>query len=45
MVARNYNYTHLEVESLSYNLIFLILYKQNIQNRFEKNYNEIMQKQ
>ena len=45
MIARNYSYTHLEVESLSYNLIFLILYKQNIQNRFEKNYNEIMQKQ
>jgi len=43
MIARNYNYKHLEVESLSYNLIFLILFKQNIQNRFEKNYNEIMQ--
>ncbi len=42
MVAEKYNYTHEQVEQLPYNLIFLILLKQNISTKFEKNYSEII---
>lgn len=42
MIARNYNYSHKEVEQLPYNLIFLILLKQNISSKFESNYQNIM---
>lgn len=41
MIAKNYSYTHSEVEQLSYNLIFLILLKQNISSKFEQKYNEL----
>jgi hypothetical protein len=42
MIAEKYNYTHEQVEQLPYNLIFLILLKQNISTKFEKNYSEII---
>jgi hypothetical protein len=42
LIARDYNYTHSEVERLPYNLIFLILFRMNISSKFEKNYNEII---
>jgi hypothetical protein len=42
MIAEKYNYTHEQVEQLPYNLIFLILLKQNISSKFEKNYSEII---
>ena len=42
LIARDYNYTHSEVEQLPYNLIFLILFRMNISSKFEKNYNEII---
>lgn len=42
LIARDYNYTHKEVEQLPYNLIFLILFRINISSKFEKNYNEII---
>ena len=42
LIARDYNYTHSEVEQLPYNLIFLILFRMNISSTFEKNYNEIL---
>jgi len=45
LIARDYNYTHREVELLAYNLVFLILYRINISNRFEKNYSEIIKEQ
>lgn len=41
MIARNYNYTHAQVEQLPYNLVFLILLKQNISSKFEEKYNEL----
>lgn len=41
MIARNYSYTHNEVEQLPYNLVFLILLKQNISSKFEQKYNEL----
>jgi hypothetical protein len=43
MIAEKYNYTHEEVEQLPYNLIFLILLKQNISSKFESNYSKIIQ--
>jgi hypothetical protein len=43
MIAEKYNYTHSEVEQLPYNLIFLILLKQNISSKFESNYAKIIQ--
>jgi len=42
MIAEKYSYTHEQVEQLPYNLIFLILLKQNISTKFEKNYSEII---
>jgi hypothetical protein len=42
LIARDYNYTHSEVEQLPYNLIFLILFRMNISSKFEKNYSEII---
>ena len=42
MIAEKYNYTHSEVEELPYNLIFLILLKQNISRKFEDNYRKIV---
>jgi hypothetical protein len=42
MIAEKYNYTHEQVEQLPYNLIFLILLKQNISTKFEKNYSDII---
>lgn len=42
MIAEKYGYTHKEVEQLPYNLIFLILLKQNISVKFEDNYRKIM---
>jgi len=42
MIAEKYNYTHEQVEQLPYNLIFLILLKQNISTKFVKNYSEII---
>lgn len=42
LIAKDYNYTHKEVEQLPYNLIFLILFRMNISSKFEKNYNEII---
>lgn len=42
LIARDYKYTHREVELLPYNLIFLILLRMNISSKFEKNYNEIL---
>lgn len=42
LIARDYKYTHREVELLPYNLVFLILYRINISSKFEKNYSEIM---
>jgi len=42
-IAQDYNYTHAEVEQLSYNLVFLILLKSNISTKFEQRYSEIMQ--
>jgi len=42
MIAEKYNYTHEQVEQLPYNLIFLILLKQNISTKFENNYSEII---
>jgi hypothetical protein len=42
MIAEKYNYTHKEVEQLPYNLIFLILLKQNISTKFEDNYRKII---
>lgn len=42
LIAREYKYTHSEVEQLPYNLIFLILFRMNISSKFEKNYNEIL---
>jgi len=42
LIARDYAYTHKEVEQLPYNLIFLILFRMNISSKFEKNYNEIL---
>ena len=36
-IARNYNYTHEQVEQLEYNLVILILYRSKIQSNFEKN--------
>lgn len=44
MIAEKYNYTHEQVEQLPYNLIFLILLKQNISSKFESNYSTIIQK-
>lgn len=41
MIAEKYKYTHKEVEQLPYNLIFLILLKQNISRKFEDNYRKI----
>jgi hypothetical protein len=43
MIAEKYNYTHEQVEQLPYNLIFLILLKQNISSKFESNYGKIIQ--
>ena len=43
MIAEKYNYTHEQVEQLPYNLIFLILLKQNISSKFESNYSKIIQ--
>jgi hypothetical protein len=43
MIAEKYNYTHEQVEQLPYNLIFLILLKQNISSKFESNYSTIIQ--
>jgi hypothetical protein len=43
MIAEKYNYTHVQVEQLPYNLIFLILLKQNISSKFESNYSTIIQ--
>ena len=45
MIAKDYKYTHKEVEELEYDLIFLILYKNKITSNFEKNYSEIMKEQ
>ncbi|CAB4151340.1 hypothetical protein UFOVP600_12 [uncultured Caudovirales phage] len=42
MIAEKYKYSHSEVEQLSYNLIFLILLKQNISSKFESNYTKLM---
>jgi hypothetical protein len=42
MIAKDYKYTHKEVEALEYDLIFLILYKNKLSTNFEKNYSEIM---
>lgn len=42
LIAKDYNYTHREVELLPYNLIFLILFRMNISSKFEKNYSEII---
>jgi hypothetical protein len=42
MIAKDYKYTHKEVEELEYDLIFLILYKNKLTSTFEKNYSEIM---
>jgi hypothetical protein len=42
MIAKDYKYTHKEVEELEYDLIFLILYKNKLSTNFEKNYSEIM---
>lgn len=39
-IARNYNYTHEQVEQLEYNLVILILYRSKIQSNFEKKLNE-----
>lgn len=41
-IARDYSYTHAEVEQLSYNLVFLILLKSNITSKFEEKYNKII---
>lgn len=45
MIAKDYKYTHKEVEELEYDLIFLILYKNKLTSNFEKNYSEIMKEQ
>jgi len=45
MIAKDYKYTHKEVEELEYDLIFLILYKNKLISNFEKNYSEIMKEQ
>ena len=45
MIAKDYKYTHKEVEELEYDLIFLILYKNKLSTNFEKNYSEIMKEQ
>ena len=45
MIAKDYKYTHKEVEELEYDLIFLILYKNKLTSTFEKNYSEIMREQ
>jgi hypothetical protein len=42
MIAKDYKYTHKEVEELEYDLIFLILYKNKLTSNFEKNYSEII---
>jgi len=42
LIAKDYNYTHREVELLPYNLVFLILFRMNISSKFEKNYSEII---
>ena len=39
-IARNYSYTHEQVEHLEYNLVILILYRSKIQSNFEKKLNE-----
>lgn len=44
MIARNYNYTHKEVEELEYNLVILILYRSKIQSNFENKLREIVTK-
>lgn len=42
MIARNYNYTHKQVEELEYNVVLLILYRSKIQANFDKKYNDII---
>lgn len=42
MIAREYSYTHKQVEMLEYDLIFLILYKKHISGIYEANYNELL---
>lgn len=44
MIARNYNYTHKEVEELEYNLVILILYRSKIQSNFENKLRDIVTK-
>jgi hypothetical protein len=39
-IARNYNYTHKQVEELEYNVVILILYRSKIQSNFEKKLHE-----
>jgi hypothetical protein len=41
-IAREYNYTHEQVEQLNYNLVFLILRKQIISANFEKSYRSVL---
>ena len=38
MIAKEYNYTHEQVENLEYSLIFLILRKKAVTDAFEKSY-------
>jgi len=44
MIARNYKYTHKEVEELEYNLVILILYRSKIQSNFESKLRDIVTK-
>jgi hypothetical protein len=39
-IAKNYNYTHKQVEELEYNVVILILYRSKIQSNFEKKLHE-----
>lgn len=37
MLAKNYGYTHQEAEDLEYNVVYLVLLRNNISYKFEKN--------
>lgn len=41
-IAKDYRYTHADVEQLPYNLVFLILLKSNITSKFEEKYHKII---